>query len=220
MACGTGKTLVALWAAERIGAQRILVLVPSLALVRQFLHEWLREHGWDKLAFLCVCSDPTVAREPDEIVLTSSDLDFPVATDAALVRRFLDRPFDGVKVVFSTYQSANVVANGLDDPFDVGIFDEAHRTAGREGTNFSLALKDSNLPISKRLFFTATPRHYDIRKRDNEGDARLVYSMDVSETYGPIAYRLSFGEAARRKLICGYKVLVCVADSRIRCRRA
>jgi predicted helicase len=39
MACGTGKTLVSLWLAERREAQRILVLVPSLALIRQTLHE-------------------------------------------------------------------------------------------------------------------------------------------------------------------------------------
>ncbi len=28
-------------------------------------------------------------------------------------------------------------------------------------TRFSFALEDANLPIRKRLFFTATPRHYD-----------------------------------------------------------
>ena len=32
MACGTGKTLIALWIAERRRASRILILVPSLAL--------------------------------------------------------------------------------------------------------------------------------------------------------------------------------------------
>jgi predicted helicase len=45
MACGTGKTLLALWLAEHRKAKRILVLVPSLALVRQTLHEWLRKQG-------------------------------------------------------------------------------------------------------------------------------------------------------------------------------
>ena len=58
MACGTGKTLVALWVAERMGVQNILVLVPSLALFRQTLHEWARETSWPSFAHLCVCSDP------------------------------------------------------------------------------------------------------------------------------------------------------------------
>ena len=40
MPCGTGKTLVALWAAERLGSKKILVLVPSLALISQTLHAW------------------------------------------------------------------------------------------------------------------------------------------------------------------------------------
>ena len=50
MACGTGKTLVALWVAEQMGSQNILVLLPSLTLVRQTLHEWLRETEWQHLS--------------------------------------------------------------------------------------------------------------------------------------------------------------------------
>ncbi|MBF8276356.1 MAG: type restriction protein res subunit, partial [Candidatus Brocadiaceae bacterium] len=38
--CGTGKTLSALWIAEGLGCKRILVLVPSLALLSQTLREW------------------------------------------------------------------------------------------------------------------------------------------------------------------------------------
>src|SRR6266516_2482495 len=215
MACGTGKTLVALWVAERIGVQNILVLVPSLALLRQTLHEWVRETSWQSFAHLCVCSDPTVKPDSDEIVVRPTDLDFPVTTDSAEVRAFLAAKFDGVKLVFSTYQSAHVVAAGMkrSDAFDLAIFDEAHRTAGREGVHFGFALNAKNLPIRKRLFLTATPRHYDIRRRDKEGDARLVYSMDAPEIYGPIAHKLTFAEAARRGIICDYKVIISVVTS-------
>ncbi|HPB91742.1 MAG TPA: DEAD/DEAH box helicase family protein, partial [Rugosibacter sp.] len=104
MACGTGKSLVALWAAERLDCKTLLV--PSLALVRQLLHEWLRETAWDRFTFMCVCSDPTVAKGADDLIVHQADLDFPVTTDSAVVRRFLGKPFDGVKIVFSTYQSA------------------------------------------------------------------------------------------------------------------
>ncbi len=106
MACGTGKTLLALWVAERRQAARILVLVPSLALLRQILHEWLRETSLPTLAYLCVCSDPTVKEGLDAIATAQSDLDFQVSTDTASVRDFLDAPFSGTKIVFSTYQSA------------------------------------------------------------------------------------------------------------------
>ena len=213
MACGTGKTLVALWAAERRQSKRILVLAPSLALIRQCLHEWLREASWESLAFLCVCSDPTVAKGSDDLVIRQTDLDFPVTTDSAVVRQFLSQSGADVLVVFSTYQSAQVVAAGMALPFDLGIFDEAHKTATRAGVHFSFALDDKNLLIQKRLFFTATPRHFDIHRRDKAGDGRLVYSMDSPEIYGPMAYTLSFAEAARRGIICDYKIIISLVTS-------
>ena len=220
MACGTGKSLVSLWAAERLDGKNLLVLVPSLALVRQLLHEWLRETAWRNFSFLCVCSDPTVAKGADDLVVHQADLDFPVTTESAVVRAYLDKPFTGTRIVFSTYQSAQVVAEGLPtdaegkpQPFDLGIFDEAHKTASRDGTRFSFALEDRNLPIRKRLFFTATPRHYDVRKKDNEDDNTLVYSMDKPEIYGPVVHTLSFAEAARRGIICDYKVVISVVTS-------
>jgi superfamily II DNA or RNA helicase len=220
MACGTGKSLVSLWAAERFEGKTLLVLVPSLALVRQLLHEWLRETSWQQFSFMCVCSDPTVAKGADDLVVHQADLDFPVTTDSAVVRQFLGRHFTGIRIVFSTYQSAQVVAAGMpaDEngkvlPFDMAIFDEAHKTASRDGTRFSFALEDRNLPIRKRLFFTATPRHYDVRKKDKEGDNTLVYSMDKPEIYGPVVHTLSFAEAARRNIICDYKVVISVVTS-------
>jgi predicted helicase len=166
MACGTGKTLVALWVAEQLKCKKVLVLVPSLALLRQTLHEWFKETHWDEAAYLCVCSDPTVGKKLDEIIIRQSDLDFPVTTESKTVREFLNKQFNGVKIVFSTYQSAQVVAEGMSMaiPFELGIFDEAHKTAGREGAKFTLALKDENIAIKKRLFMTATPRHYNLSK--------------------------------------------------------
>jgi superfamily II DNA or RNA helicase len=216
MACGSGKTLVALWAAQEMGVKRIIVLLPSLALVRQSLHEWLKETSWPRLRFIAVCSDPTVTSgAEDNLRVDQSDLDFAVTTQADEVRAFMDAAFDGVKVVFSTYQSARVVgeAIGPGQGFDFGIFDEAHKTTGREGKGFSYALEDRNLPIAKRLFMTATPRHYDVRERDKEGDRKLVYSMDVPETYGPIVHTLSFAEAARRGIVCHCKIIISVVTS-------
>ena len=215
MACATGKTLVALWLAERIGHQRLVVLVPSLALIRQTLHEWLKETIWDRPRFLCVCSDPSVAKGDDEIVVQQSELDFAVTTSPEQVRAFLSRSGDGVQVVFTTYQSSKVVGAAMTGlpGFSLGIFDEAHKTAGRDGTNFSFALRDENLEIAKRVFLTATPRHYDVRHKDEEGDAKLIYSMDAPEIYGPTVHTLSFAEAARRDIICDYKVIISVVTS-------
>jgi superfamily II DNA or RNA helicase len=214
MACGTGKTLVALWVAEKMQAQRILVLLPSLALLRQTLHEWMRETSipWP---YLCVCSDDTVKEGLDALTTNQSDLDFLVSTKPANVRAFLDANFVGAKIIFSTYQSAKAVGEAMKagETFDLGIFDEAHKTAGREGRNLAFALEDKNLPIRKRLFVTATPRHYNPLNKNKDGDAQLVFSMDKRETYGLQAYRLPFGEAAKRGIICRYKVIISVITS-------
>jgi predicted helicase len=216
MACGTGKTLVALWAAEALKPKTVLVLLPSLTLLQQTLDEWSRHNNWGKdFTYLCVCSDPTVAMRDanDPVRLDATDLEFHVDTNPDEVRRFLERDAPGVKVVFSTYQSSHVVSQGVRGlaPFDVAIFDEAHKTTGPQGGSFAHSLKDENMRIRKRLFFTATPRHYDIRHRDKEGDFRVV-SMDDEAIYGPRAYTLTFGSAARQGIICNCKVVISVID--------
>jgi predicted helicase len=146
--------------------------------------------------------------------LDATDLDFRVDTRPDEVRRFLETDTASIKVVFSTYQSSPVVSQGAQGlaPFDVAIFDEAHRTTGPQGGLFAHSLSDENIRIRKRLFFTATPRHYDIRHRNKEGDFRIV-SMDDETIYGPRAYTLTFGSAARRGIVCNYKVIISVVDS-------
>ena len=215
MACGTGKTFVALWVAESVAKRTVLVLVPSLALLRQTLREWVNNTTWERFDYLCVCSDPTVSQGGDELIVRPTELEFSVSTQPEQVREFLAHSFAGVKIIFSTYQSADVVARGMprNVRFDIGIFDEAHKTAGREGAKFSFALKDENLPIRKRLFLTATPRHYDLRKRDKEGEPVEVYSMNRPEIYGPVVHTLSFAEAAKDDIICKYKVVISVVTS-------
>ena len=61
MACGTGKTLTALWIAERLESSLSLVLVPSLSLVQQNLSEWGR-HSRQDFDTLVVCSDESVSQ--------------------------------------------------------------------------------------------------------------------------------------------------------------
>src|SRR5262249_18753404 len=109
MACGTGKTLVALWATEALKPKTVLVLVPSLTLLQQTLDEWSRHNNWGQdFTYLCVCSDPTVVTRDanDPIHLDATDLDFRVDTNPDEVRRFIETDRAGVKVVFSTYQSS------------------------------------------------------------------------------------------------------------------
>jgi Predicted helicase len=212
MACGSGKTLTSMWVAERLGSRDILVMVPSIALVRQFLLAWCSDHPWgDSFRYLCVCSDESVAG--DEIAMHASDLPFPVTTSPGEVAAFLEGACpDRVSVVFSTYHSTGVVRDGLPEGFcfDLGIFDEAHRTAGAAGSAFGVALDDRNIPVIKRMFMTATKRV--LTRRAKEAVVATL-SMDDASLYGPVGHRLTFREAADRKIICHYKVLVSVVTS-------
>jgi predicted helicase len=220
MACGTGKTLVALWAAEQLQPKTVLVLLPGLLLLQQTLREWSLHTSWgSRFSYLCVCSDKTMDLPNDGINLDKSGVGFKVDTDPNLVRAFLERETDDIKVIFSTYHSTKVVAEGAAGlpPIDLAIFDEAHKTTttGRAGgTMFSYALDDEKVRINKRLFLTATPRHIDIHKRDKEGEFQ-VRSMDDESLYGPRAHTLSFRAAANKGIICHHKVIISLIDKQI-----
>jgi predicted helicase len=158
MACGTGKTLTSLFINEKLAAERTLVLVPSLSLLAQTLREWTAnsKEGFD---FLPVCSDSTVA-EPDAAVVNTSDLGFPVTTDAEDIAAFL-RGRSGPGVVFATYQSSPEIAKAFSlggvPTFDLVIADEAHRCAGRVSSDFGTILNAEAIKARRRLFMTATP---------------------------------------------------------------
>ena len=217
MACGTGKTLVALWATEQAKPRTVLVLLPSLLLLQQTLREWSQHTSWgSRFSYLCVCSDKTIGLKDDSININKSDVGFKVDTDPELVRAFLERETDDIKIIFSTYHSTEIVAEGAEGlpPIDIVIFDEAHKTTGRKGGMFSYALDDKKLRINKRLFLTATPRHINIRKRDKDGDFQ-VQSMDDESLYGPRAHTLSFGAAADKGIICQYKVIISLIDKQM-----
>jgi predicted helicase len=187
-----------------------------LTLLQQTLREWSEQTTWgDSFSYLCVCSDPTVGLKDDELNIEKSEVGFRIDTDPLIVRQFLERQTTDIKVIFSTYHSSPVVGDGARGlpPFDVGIFDEAHKTIGLAGSTFGYALSNENVRIRKRLFLTATPRHIDIRRRNKEGDFR-IYSMGDETAYGPRAHILSFGTAAQKGIICRYKVIISLITRR------
>ena len=87
-------------------------------------------------------------------------------------------------VIFSTYKSLPVVAEALSGrSIDVAIFDEAHNTAAKKGGLNAFGLEDKNIAIEKRIFMTATPRKYQLRRK-NEDDMRISFSMDNKDIFG------------------------------------
>ncbi|MBN1173819.1 MAG: DEAD/DEAH box helicase [Micromonosporaceae bacterium] len=226
MACGTGKTFTSLKLAEQLVplGGRVLFLVPSIALLSQTLREWSIEAEVSLRAF-AVCSDIKVGagkarREAAAEDISVVDLALPATTDPARLNAKLANPDAGLgrmTVVFSTYQSIDVVARaqqmGLPD-FDLIICDEAHRTtgvtlAGQDESTFVRVHDGDYLRATKRLYMTATPRIYDDASKAKAGQANAVLaSMDDEKVFGPELHRLGFGEAVTRGLLSDYKVLV------------
>lgn len=227
MACGTGKTLMALRLAEEYlrGRGTVLFCAPSISLVGQSMREWLAQSRVP-LAPLVVCSDAKASRAEDAIPMTLDAFEYPATTrpDRLLAAWEASHDNDGLTVVFSTYQSIDVVhaaqAMGLPD-FDLILCDEAHRTTGSalpgvdetEASAFMKVHYDSNVRGRKRLYMTATPRIYgETAKRKGAEEDYTIASMDDESIYGPVAYQIKFGEAVERELLTDYKVVVLTVE--------
>jgi superfamily II DNA or RNA helicase len=215
MACGTGKTYVTLWIKEALDAQRTLVLVPSLGLLSQLLREWTFAAA-TPFEVLCVCSDQTVGTKgSDEAIHSVADLAFPVTSDADEVKNFLSAA--GNRVVFATYQSSSVIAAAQSDPaipaFDLVVADEAHRCAGKVGSDFTAILDNVQIRSAKRLFATATPRTYSstVHKAAEDRGVEVV-GMDNAALFGEVLFALPFGKAIERKLLTDYRVVIIGVD--------
>ena len=126
--------MVALWAAERIVGEsgRVLYVVPSISLMGQTMREWATQRRTNQ-QYIGVCSDSSAGKSgPEDANLI--ELSIPVTTDPqAIADALKTQTSDAMTVVFSTYQSLQVIADAQADgaaPFDLMICDEAHRTTG------------------------------------------------------------------------------------------
>ena len=215
MACGTGKTLTALFIREKLAAERTLILVPSLSLLKQTLNVW-RANCTAEFVSLPVCSDVTVARDDDVALEHTSDLGVPVTTDPSEIAAFLRRR-SGPQVVFATYQSSPQIAKafalGRVPGFDLVVADEAHRCAGRVSSDFATVLDPMEIKAKRRLFMTATPRYFTGRVLRAAEEAEFEYaSMDDESKFGRVFHRLGFGEAITDDLLTDYRVAIVGVD--------
>ncbi len=239
MACGTGKTFTALRIAEKEtnGKGLVLFLVPSIALLGQTLREWTA-YAKESINPICICSDPEVSRKKtkndDSDSFSVVDLALPASTNVKeIVHQFKSLTPTlsggaGMTVVFSTYQSIEVIARAQEELsklppfggieggfiFDLIICDEAHRTtgvslAGEDESAFTKVHDNDFIKAKKRLYMTATPRLYsdEIKSKAAQAEA-ILCSMDDADLYGEEIYRIGFGEAVSKDLLTDYKVLI------------
>jgi superfamily II DNA or RNA helicase len=214
MPCGTGKTLAALFIKDKLAAERTLVLLPSLSLLKQTLREWTTNKT-SHFEYRAVCSDDTVVGE-DAALAYTSDVGVPATTDPVEIAGFLRRR-SGPRVVFATYQSAPQIARafglGRVPGFDLLVADEAHRCAGPVSSDFATVLDATKIKSKRRLFMTATPRYFTGRviREAKQADYEIA-SMDDEAVFGTVFHRLRFGEAIEGDLLTDYQVVVVGVD--------
>ncbi len=228
MACGTGKTMTSLKIAEKQTENKgtILFLVPSIALIGQTLKEWSSQAD-EPINPICICSDPEITRnrtKDDQDLTSTIDLAWPASTDSNYILKQFQHyknANNGMTVVFSTYQSIEVIAkaqkvlikNGFPE-FDLIICDEAHRTTGytEPGMEDSAFVKVHDVDFiqaKKRLYMTATPRLYDVEAQSKAAKNEVpLWSMDNEAYFGKEIHRIGFGEAVERGLLTDYKVII------------
>lgn len=228
MACGTGKTFTSLRIAEHEtkGSGLVLFMVPSIALLGQTLREWCNQ-SQEPINSICVCSDSSVSKKravDDDGEERTEFLALPASTDVKEIAKRLEYHVTnskGLTVVFSTYQSIDVIVDvqkKYKKEFDLIICDEAHRTTGVSLKNekgeydesaFVKIHDNANIKGKKRLYMTATPRLYRIEAKEKAKESEAILcSMDDTSIYGHEIYRIGFGEAVQKDLLSDYKVLV------------
>ncbi|MES2204777.1 MAG: DEAD/DEAH box helicase family protein [Pseudomonadota bacterium] len=206
--CGAGKTLTALWIKDALDAKRTIVLLPSLALLRQIKKEW-QENQTHHIASICVCSESDISNEEDCIQDNLYEISGKVSTNPDEIRTWLSHHEECI--VFSTYQSLEAVCDAVRSTsvvFDLAICDEAHKTTGGKNNQFTLIHSNDNLPVKTRLYMTATPRVVTggLKNVKND-DIRYLYDMSNPKYFGPEFYYMSFKQAIDSNILVDYQII-------------
>ena len=203
--CGAGKSLTGFWFTQELKSKNTLIAVPSLSLIKQTLDVYLREivANKKKVKWLCICSDDGIGKD-DDIVFKTENIGVPCQTDPEYIENWLKENKNENKIIFTTYQSGKIISElskKLKMSFDLGIFDEAHKTVGSSKKLFSHLLFEKNISIEKRIFMTATERFYGGKKSED------IISMDDEDIYGDTFSMMTFKEAINADLLTDYKVI-------------
>ncbi len=201
MFCGTGKSIVMIEYIKLKNVNRVVVLMPSLQLISQFYNN-LKGHV-DK-QILCICS------KFDKSSLTGGEVDDNQGDN--LLNEYLKFESNNITyttnqdvigkelkknnlIVLCTYQSSKLVE---DFRFDLGLFDEAHKTVNSD--MFGFTLYDRNCHINERVFFTATPKYY-------KGKDEKCISMSDEKIYGKEVFNYPYFQAKNDGYVLDFEII-------------
>lgn len=194
--CGTGKTFLGFWIAiHTLKCNRIFIIVPSLYLLSETYEMWASQLYNAHFKYLLICSDI------DKKYCINCE--YNVTTDkTAIIGNIRNSP--DKLIVIATYQSSKVFKDACEEIgfyFDIGIYDEAHRTTGLCDKLFTSILTCGNLS-ERRLFLTATEKKCEIVAGEE-----MIYSMDNTKIYGDIIYNYSLSKAIEDNQLVDYKIV-------------
>ncbi len=170
--------------------------------------------------------DPTI----DKSYTSVSSIPGNVTTDAGKIGEWI---MEGSGGNFGTYQSGHRIAEALrvtETKASVLIADEAHRTSGirrkirrtgpthadvdyeRKLRDFTICHDSELFPVKYRIYQTATPKIYDVKKKISESEW-IVRSMDDMSVFGVELYRMSFVKAVQNKWLADYRIIALAVNS-------
>jgi len=228
-ACGTGKTLTALRAAEALHAQHLLIAVPSLDLISQWART-ARNDGRPEpmmaVSSLAAAKHPVLA---GAAVHSTNNPEFLATWLARHERATVFVTLDSLAKIEQT-QHASAPA----PTFDLMIVDEAHRTAGSWDKNWTVLHDSTRIRADRRLYLTATPYEWDPPRLTEAATTRpqpkrtaatapawdapaLVASMADTKTFGPRLHTYTHADAIEDGVLADYQLVVpTITDTHLR----
>ena len=192
MFCGTGKSHVIKKLVIEQKKSLSVVIFPSLALIRQFTADYLRDINTKAYGLMNVSSE-----ELPDIIST---------TDSAQIHNFINNPKTKKqkKIICVTYQSLAVLLDSLGDTkIGIACFDEAHRTTSPEAKELVYG-DEYRAKYEKRVFFTATPVNANgITMFDRERDEMGNYG-----DCGPLACEYTYLQGLRDAILSLFELRI------------
>ncbi len=186
--CGIGKSLISCWIGKELNAQSILLGVPSLSLMKQWILT-LKEIYPDYQYKIISCEENN--------------------TQITDIVKFINK-YPSKCIIITTYMSSYKVLNACNNfLFDYIILDECHHLTTFNMDKFD---KDSKMFVqilkiksNKQLALTAT-----LKDIDNNND---IISNNNIDFFGEIIDRRCLYWAIEKKILCDYNVQTIVIDN-------
>ncbi len=190
--CGVGKTLISLWITQRLNANKILIGVPNLLLLKQWRNEIKRVYKNFKSSDILVISGDLDEYEMNRFFKTHSGVDDKC-------------------IILTTYASAFKVfqmSERYNMYFDMKILDECHHITCGDMREIDVETSRQyimilNVSSKRQLALTAT-----LKEIQNDLVEAEVVSNTSVDYYGQIIDRRCLYWAIKNEVVCNYEIQI------------